>query len=401
MPYNTIPGIDEGNNFPPAVRQSIASSSEVRATVQNSVHEIVPGEVAEVIGDNTAVYQAAVSAVDTALSQTDILTGKDPRSPVYMGTEDDWAIYFPSPNGLTAGGVRPSGEVEFFKFKKGVRKSLLTAVTAIGDSLAASSMFPEHFASHSGLPVTKYAWNGETSDGIGVRAGFLNSYWTISGGSIPASGSVTVTPRTRMDFTTGDTYMSGSFAGVEGRLYNTGNSTFRFERTAAGATTPAAGVQRFTSWPADWRNTLVMNIMGRNDVTQGSTGLEQDVVRHVLGNFIKIREYVQTANGAYMCMGTLNRATEPIGTDGYNAVMKIQEQLSYQLAGEFVDVRSYMVNRAIYDMGITPTSQDLESIQNDCPPWSIMTDLTHPLPEAWDACVNNLLLPYAQGKGYI
>lgn len=42
-----------------------------------------------------------------------------------------------------------------------------------------------------------------------------------------------------------------------------------------------------------------------------------------------------------------------------------------------MDVRSWLVNQAIYDAGLTPTAADLDAISKDAPPPQIMDGGSH------------------------
>lgn len=401
MPYNTYPAVDENYEFPPEVKQAMASSVENKAAIQVQIEDKVPGEVASVIGDGSVVYAAAAAAVDTALSAEDVLTGPDPRAPILTYEHEDWAIKFPDPDGKNAGGIRKDGTFEFHKVKRPYTYGVKTSMVSTGDSLVASSGWPEYLASQLSLPMTKLAWNGETSDGINVRNGSKKTRWFVNEEVIPSSGSVSITPVGVLDFSTANTYMSGSMLGVPGRITMNEGGNFAFVRDESGSSISAVGKVSFVSWPADYRNSLGFVLMGRNDVSQQSRGLESNVSNHVLSNYYQFLEYMNTVHDQVVTLGTLNRTTEPRGSQGYEDVLRINDELENRRPGKHINVRKYMVHQAIYDMGITPTSEDLQNMSLDAPPPSIMQDITHPMESAWVVTCDNLIIPWLVGKEFV
>lgn len=65
------------------------------------------------------------------------------------------------------------------------------------------------------------------------------------------------------------------------------------------------------------------------------------------------------------------------GSVPHARILQLNKVLEESFGDRFIDVRSYMVNKAIYDMGMTPTSQDLEDIKKDCIPRSFFKDNVH------------------------
>jgi len=65
------------------------------------------------------------------------------------------------------------------------------------------------------------------------------------------------------------------------------------------------------------------------------------------------------------------------GSIPHTEIVRLNSVLKETFGDRFVDVRSYMVNTAIYDMGMIPTEQDLEDIKKDCIPRSLLKDNVH------------------------
>ncbi len=65
------------------------------------------------------------------------------------------------------------------------------------------------------------------------------------------------------------------------------------------------------------------------------------------------------------------------GSNAHTNVRGLNEVLKDSFKEYFVDVRTYMINKAIYDLGLEPTAQDLEDIKKDCIPRSLLKDNVH------------------------
>lgn len=76
-----------------------------------------------------------------------------------------------------------------------------------------------------------------------------------------------------------------------------------------------------------------------------------------------------------LCNGTLD--DEKIGTYKYNNIKQLNSELKLIYNERFLDLRSYMINEAIYNSSISPTLSDLEDISSDCIPRSLLYDLVH------------------------
>lgn len=277
------------------------------------------------------------------------------------------------------------------------------AIAMVGDSLAASHNLAESLNTLlPGVNVYKRAWNGETSDGILWRLGALPTYWTVAGGTIPAGTTpVTVTTTQKLALPDFATNYTGSLNGVPGVIRHDGAGGFEFTRTTAGASTPAPNRILFdTSWTATTATHILGIIMGRNDVSLGSVGVDSDVASHVAGNFVRLVDWMVAQKKIFFVMGTINRTNEPRGHARHSMVVELNDLVRGLFPGNFIDVRRYLIDQCIYDLGITPTPEDLENIANDCPPPSVMVDITHYTDAAAAMISEKLLKPWLIGKGY-
>lgn len=272
----------------------------------------------------------------------------------------------------------------------------------IGDSLVAShNLVPSLSNALPGIYCYSRGWNGETTDGLCLRMGAKDYWWTVAGGAIPASGSVVVTTAQSLQVLDGDTYYTGVLAGVAGMIEKT-SSGFTFVRDVAGTSVSVTEpVKLDPTWTQTTRGHMVGILAGRNDVTNGDAGVDGSIPQHIAANTSRIIDWLSPTSKLFFLLGTINRTTEPSGSVGYEQVVEANRLLREKFPDRFIDLRGYLVNQAIYDLGITPTSEDLANMANDCPPPSVMVDPTHYTDQAATKVVEKLIVPWLKGNGYV
>lgn len=322
------------------------------------------------------------------------------------GPTDDWAIPFVDADGYVAGGIRKDGTAEFFKLKGGgggsavdianemigFTRSSRKRVSCIGDSLTngyfdgaggkTADSYPTKLQAllGAGVEVFNLSTSGLAVDEVAIRVGAFPLPLTVAGGSIPASGDVAVTTSATIGWGIASGY-NGSLAGVPGRLTRTEGSTkaFTFRRTTAGSAVPvSAGTVFVPDYAGHDKDTLVI-FLGRNDVSQQITGGESSVVDHVVAGVTRIMEWASPTIKQVLVLGATTNTNEVSGTGGHATITAINQRLKERFSSRFFDMRRYLVDRAIYDLGITPTATDREKMAGDTLPPSIMDpgDSTH------------------------
>lgn len=284
----------------------------------------------------------------------------------------------------------------------GAVESDRTNIGMIGDSLVASHNLVQSMAAAlPGRYVYSRGWNGNTSDDLCLRMGASDVFWTVAGGTIPTSGSVAISTEQALALTSADTYYTGHLAGVAGRISKT-SSGFEFVRDEYGLSVSVPNpVKMEPNWTKNIRSHIVGILLGRNDVSDRAVGVDGTVAQHIAANFTRLVNMLTPDKPLYFLMGTINRTTEPRDSEGYNIVVEANRLIREKYPDRFIDVRGYLVNQAIHDLGITPTEEDLTNIDNDCPPPSVMTDITHYTDAAATAIADNLIVPWLIGRGYV
>lgn len=272
----------------------------------------------------------------------------------------------------------------------------------VGDSLVAShNLVPSLTAALPGIYCYSRGWNGETTDGMTLRLGAKDYWWNVSGGVIPATGSVAVTTAQSLQVMDTDTFYTGVLAGVPGRISKT-STAFTFIRDADGtAVTVDKPVKLEPTWTQTTRVHMLGILAGRNDVSNDDAGVDGSIPKHIVANTERLVDWLLPEKKLFFLLGTINRMSEPAGSAGYEAVVETNRLLDVRWPSKRIDLRGYLVNQCIYDLGITPTSADLANMANDCPPPSVMVDDTHYTDQAATAIVNNLIVPWLKGNGYV
>jgi hypothetical protein len=234
-----------------------------------------------------------------------------------------------------------------------------------------SDSVPGAFAAHNpGSKVYNGGISGQLAAEIAVRQGGLPLRLTVAGGVIPPSGDVAVVPADtlgwRLDRYWGD---EGTIAGVPGVLERD-LTAFRFRRSAPGAAVPVSDPQPFVSGVgAEHRDDVQVLLAGRNDI--GYVSPAGDPVSRVVAATRAMVNFLPSGQRALVC-GTITAIDEGQGTEGYDAVVSINDQLAAAYPYSYWDMRAWLVHDAIYALKITPTPEDLADMAADTLPPSIM-----------------------------
>ncbi|QDY64886.1 hypothetical protein FQA45_00355 [Glutamicibacter halophytocola] len=273
---------------------------------------------------------------------------------------------------------------------------------AIGDSLGAL-LASNVGTTMPGIGVSGRGWNGETSDGINIRIGAKRTVWKVTGGSIPASGSIAITTDMNLDLTASVSFYTGHLNGIAGKIdWNPTDGSFVFTRDAAGSAVPSSGKVLFEPrWTAQVQFMTFNITMGRNDLSLDAVGADVDTVTHIKANYRELTDWIMAERKRALVLGTLNRTTEPIGHVNHTRILELESWMRDTYPGSYLPWRRYIIDQVIYDLGITPTAGDLANMANDCPPPSVMTDITHPTAAAANKTWEKLIRPWQLAKGWI
>ena len=308
-----------------------------------------------------------------------------------------YAIVFCDQDGYIAGGITPSGQVTWegsggtpgsgSALTPGqmlaLTRSRNDAVSAIGDSMTAgyfasgdqaAQSWPSQFKTlaGSGVTVTNLGRSGWTCDDIETLIGSTPITVTPTGGTIPATGPVSVTVATPAVFSSGSRSFPGSLAGVPGTLMKNESQEWTFTRSGAGTATPVpAGTRFVSSFAIRARDTLVI-LLGRNDVSNSVIGRDGSVKDHVVGGIRRITQWAEAQAAQILVLSVLTRTSEPVGDVRHTQITQINEALAAEHGPRFLDLRSWLISNGLDALGLTPTSADQAAITGDTLPPSLM-----------------------------
>ncbi|AOH83623.1 hypothetical protein AWL63_06200 [Sphingomonas panacis] len=227
----------------------------------------------------------------------------------------------------------------------------------------------------SGRTVKNRAIAGQRSGQIIARQGGDPALVTVAGNMIPASGSVTVNLLSEAfvpnyDGNTVPRTIPATLAGIPGAIIRddpASSGPIRFQRTTPGIAMacPAASPIYVQTAGDDQQDTQIIWV-GRNDVSQGYDLMT--VVAPKVENAVRF-----LGHGRFLIIGVCNLmdgtedtgSTDNAGLARYNSIVAYNNYMAGRWGGKFFDVRRYMIDRAITDMGSTPTSDDLADIAVD------------------------------------
>lgn len=224
---------------------------------------------------------------------------------------------------------------------------------------------------------------GLTSSSIACLQGGLDFIIKLKGNKIQNVGNDTITSYNIVPYihTTGQTRFV-SINGIKGTLNRVGNIVnpivsdyFYFTRASSGEeiTVPSEGVQMVFDDAVNHRNDLTVIWSGRNDPKEDS------YIPTAVANISSMVNYLENNQKQFLIISVCNgsRQTEGIGSNIYSNIISLNNELHTSFGNNFVDLRKYMVEQAIYDAKITPTNEDLSDIASDCIPTSLLYDHLH------------------------
>lgn len=321
-------------------------------------------------------------------------------------TAPGWAELHPDKDGYISYGVRDDGTFVVFKPAPeisydplraandtlGYTKTARDKICTIGDSLTegyfggvggqAADAWPTKLKNllGAGVAVTNLAVSGYAVDEEAIRVGALQVPLTVTGGQIPASGTVEVTTTTVIGWVpSAARNFTGTLAGVPGTLRRTSasNTVFEFIRTTDGAAVTVPPGTKFVSNAAGRDAQILIILLGRNDVSNNIKGAEATVAEHIIKGVERIVNWQSRQIKKVLVVSVTNGQNEPSGHANYKTIATANAGLMSLMGNRFLDFRSHLVNDAIHAAGITPTGADLTAMAVDAPPPSVMNDNIH------------------------
>ncbi|EPY4799684.1 hypothetical protein ACXDID_000584 [Klebsiella pneumoniae] len=255
-----------------------------------------------------------------------------------------------------------------------------------GHSFINNGAFLNRLRALTGLPTYNFGLSGQTSDAIAARQGGDPAHYAPVGGSIPASGAVTLTPAVPGPCRSlaAPVALKCNLAGVDGTFTWDGTSAV-FTRETAGDAVPVSVQVPLFVYPITTVNVSgsiasgtqfdlhdeCINIfwIGRNNLS------ETDLI---MQNLVSMVEYVKPIGEKIVILAEFNSSSEPTGSTGYNQMMELNSRYQDKYPDLYcgingVDVRQNFINNA------NPNSpDDMSDVAAGLTPRSLRYDNLHP-----------------------
>lgn len=264
-----------------------------------------------------------------------------------------------------------------------MKKSNLYNVTCWGDSITQGGSpgkpYPADLQELLGenVNVTNRGVGGQCSGMIAFRQGG-NIVTSASDFIIPASNQESVT----FNYEISSGYLQNfsnvhiatcTILGIEGTISLANSGIATFTRTETGSQVEVPQGTQVVSTQAVHDEDLVLIMCGVNDVA-----FARSYINGVVQNIQAMINHLTPPIKRFLVISTTTTTGQTSGTAGHNAVTNINNQLRNLFPNNFVDLENYLVNQCIYDMGLTPTAEDLEKMSQGTIPPQLMYDSTHP-----------------------
>ena len=218
------------------------------------------------------------------------------------------------------------------------------SVAAWGDSLTSgwegninTGTYPKDLQQLISLPVSNLGIGGQTSTQIGVRQGGVPTTATVSGGSIPATGSVQVTFPTGYEPVTSQGPsggVAGTILGVHG-LVKYSSGTYTFTRTKSGSSVSAPESPQFIV-DAPYTDYFPIFWEGANNPSH-ETQILSDLAAQVA-------TLPLTKNFLVLSVINNNSFSQREGQPTYQTIINTNNQLANIYGTHYLDIRKTLVD---------------------------------------------------------
>ncbi|WP_395263193.1 hypothetical protein [Klebsiella quasipneumoniae] len=255
-----------------------------------------------------------------------------------------------------------------------------------GHSFINNGAFLRRIYQLTGLPTYNFGLAGQTSDAIAARQGGAPAYYAPVGGTIPASGAVTLTPAVPGPCRSlaAPVALKCNLAGVDGTFTWDGTSAV-FTRETAGDAVPVSVQVPLFVYPITTVNVTgsiskdtqfdlhdeCINIfwIGRNNLS------ETDLI---MQNMVSMVEYVKNIGQKIVILAEFNSSGEPTGSAGFNQMTELNRRYKEKFPDFYceidgVDVLQNFINNANPD-----SPDDMSDVASGLTPRSLRYDNLHP-----------------------
>lgn len=255
-----------------------------------------------------------------------------------------------------------------------------------GHSFINNGAFLRRIYQLTGLPTYNFGLPGQTSDAIAARQGGAPAYYAPVGGSIPASGAVTLTPSVPGPCRSlaSPVALKCNLAGVDGTFTWDGTSAV-FTRETAGDAVPVSVQAPLFVYPITTVNVPgsialgtqfdlhdeCINIfwIGRNNLS------ETDLI---MQNMVAMVEYVKNIGQKIVILAEFNSATEPTGSSGFNQMTELNRRYKEKYPDFYCEINGVDVLQNFINNANPASPDDMSDVAAGLTPRSLRYDNLHP-----------------------
>ena len=262
------------------------------------------------------------------------------------------------------------------------------AIVGFGHSFMANPRFLSTLSNLTGLPTYNFGRSGGLSRTVALREGAYTVSYMPVGGSIPASGSVALTPADPgvlqiVDNASLTEVVRGNLAGVDGTLTWDG-TTLTFTRDTSGAAVAVTELTPFIYYPytIDATSTVAKGVrydahgdainllwLGRNNARQQG---------QILSDAKAIIGHLTAHNKRFVLLPEFPMASETKGTSGYANILYLNQQYKKLAPDNYCEIDGVDLLQNFKNHYNPAYAQDVTDIANGITPASLRQDTLHP-----------------------
>lgn len=262
------------------------------------------------------------------------------------------------------------------------------AIVGFGHSFMANPRFLRTLSDLTGLPTYNFGRSGGLSRTVALREGAYTVSYTPVGGSIPASGSVALTPADPgvlqvVGNASLTEVVKGNIAGVDGSLAWDG-TTLTFTRDASGSAVAVPAATPFIYYPytIDSTNTVASGVrydahgdainllwLGRNNATKQG---------QILSDARAIIAHLTAHHKRFVILPEFQMSSETKSTYGNGNILWLNRELKKLAPDNYCEIDGVDL-LANFNAHYNPAyAQDVAAIANGITPTSLRQDSLHP-----------------------
>lgn len=255
-----------------------------------------------------------------------------------------------------------------------------------GHSFINNGAFLNRLRALTGLPTYNFGLSGQTSDAIAARQGGDPAHYAPVGGSIPASGAVTLTPAVPGPCRSlaAPVALKCNLAGVDGTFTWDGTNAV-FTRETAGDAVPVSVQVPLFVYPITTVNVTgsiskdtqfdlhdeCINIfwIGRNNLS------ETDLI---MQNMVSMVEYVKNIGQKIVILAEFNSSGEPTGSAGFNQMTELNRRYKEKYPDFYCEIDGVDVLQNFINNANPNSPDDMSDVAAGLTPRSLRYDNLHP-----------------------